>query len=195
MKWIGERISFVDEKQKTTVVIYPENVGWIKALMGAWVAMWYSIGATVIWSVFVLHLTDQERVILYVFLSFWAYYAYRVTRSFLWLLWGKELLKIDEVSLTIKRSIRGYGKATAYFLENIHKMRMYQPKPRSLQSAWEASPWISGGERLEFDYQGKIVRFGRKLNEKDSELLFRFLIKRIETQIRQNAKRVRETAE
>lgn len=184
MKWIGKRISFVDDKQKTTVVIYPEDVSWIRALIGAWVAMWYTIGATVIWATFTLTLTNQEWLILIIFLCFWFYYAIRVTRSFLWLLWGKELIKIDEVSLSYKKSIKSYGKANKYFLENISKIRIFQPKERSLQAAWEASPWVGGGERLEFDYMGKVIRFGRKLEPKDAEQLFKFITKKVDDRVR-----------
>lgn len=184
MKWIGERISFVDDKQKTTVVIYPESTSFVKAVMGAWVAMWLSVGFTVIWYLNVMNTTDQELIILVVFLVFWAYYAFRVGRSYLWLLWGKELIKIDEVSLTYKKSIRKYGRAVPYFLENIRKMRVYQPKERSIQAAWEKSPWVAGGERLEFDYMGKVIRFGRKLKEKDTELLFKLITKRLDERLR-----------
>jgi hypothetical protein len=51
MKWIGKRVSFVDDKQKTTIVIYPESNVLIKGIIGAWVAMWMTIGATIIWVV------------------------------------------------------------------------------------------------------------------------------------------------
>lgn len=184
MKWIGERISFVDDKDKTTIVIYPENITWVKGLIGAWVSMWYVIGATVIWSLFFFQLTQQEQIILIIFLSFWLYYAVRVTRSFFWLLWGKELIKIDEVGLTYKRSIRNYGKAAVFYLENIAKIRVHQPKQKSIQFAWELSPWIKGAERIEFDYLGKEYRFGRKINPKDTELLFKLVTKRIQDRVK-----------
>jgi hypothetical protein len=184
MKWIGERISFVDEKIKTTVVIHPENVGWIKGVMGAWFAMWLCIGAIVVWSYNVFDLTQQEKIIIYVFMVFWAYYAVRVGRSFFWLLWGKELLKIDEVSFGYKKSIRSYGRARTYLLDNISKIRMHKPEEKTIQAVWEASPWVKGGERIEFDYMGKVVRLGRKLNEKDSELLFKLITKRVSDRLR-----------
>lgn len=184
MKWIGERVSFVDDKKKTTFVIYPQQLGWQKSLMGAWFAMWLTIGGIIVWSFTAFKLTQQEQLILVVFLTFWFYYAVRVGRSFFWLLWGKELLKIDETSLTIKNTIRGYGKARSYFLENIQKIRVSQPKEHSMQAVWEASPWVNGGERLEFDYLGKTIRFGKKLAEKDAKLLFTVVTKRIEDQLK-----------
>ena len=184
MKWIGERVSFVDDKNKLTIVIYPENVTWIKGVMGAWVAMWFTIGATVVWSLFTFQLTDQEQIIVYIFLAFWTYYAVKVTRSFFWLLWGRELLKLDETALSYKRSIKKYGKAGIYYYENIAKMEVHQPKERSLQAAWELSPWVKGGERIDFEYFGKPVRFGSKLNAKDTELLFKLITKRIDERLR-----------
>lgn len=184
MKWIGKRTSFIDEKQKVTIVIHPENSTLITGLMGGWVAMWFVIGATVTWSYFTLSLTEQEEIILFVFMFFWLYYAIRVTRSFFWILWGKELIMIDEASFYYKKSIRGYGKSIPYYLDNISNLRVYIPKNRSLQASWEQSPWVKGGERLEFDYMGKVIKFGRKLNESDAELLFKFITKKLTQRIR-----------
>lgn len=183
MKWIGNRISFVDEKKKTTIVISPEDVFWHKALLGAWFCMWLVIGGTMMWSLS-LKLSDQEKIIVFVFLVFWAYYAIRVGRTFFWLLWGKEMIKVDETALTIKNTIKSYGKAVPYYLENIKKIRVNTVEANSIQAVWEKSPWIRGGERIEFDYMGKTIRFGRKVGDKDVKVLFNLLTKRIEEQLK-----------
>ena len=180
MKWIGKRVSFIDDKQKTTIVIYPENITWVNGLMGAWVAMWFAIGAIVVWSFFTFKLNNQELIALLIFMSFWLYYALKVGRSFLWLLWGKELIKIDETALHYKKSIKNYGASTPYYLDNIGKMSITEPKEHSFQAVWEASPWITGSERIEFDYKGKTIRFGKKLISKDSKLLLNLITNRIE---------------
>jgi hypothetical protein len=184
MKWIGKRVSFVDDKQKTTIVIYPESNVLIKGIIGAWVAMWMTIGATIIWSYFSLKLTNQENIIIYIFMTFWVYYAVKVFRSFAWLMWGKELIKIDETALFYKKSVKKYGKSVPYYFENIQKMSLFIPKVKSLQASWEASPWVRGGERIEFEYFGKMVRLARKLNEKDAKLLFSLVTKKIEERLR-----------
>jgi hypothetical protein len=184
MKWIGERVSFVDDKQLTTIVIYPENIAWIKALMGAWFFMWLTIGVTIVWSYFNLKFTEQENIILVVFFGFWFYYFYKVGRSYFWMMWGKELIKINETSFTYKKSIRGYGKAVPYYFENIQKITTDLPEMKSIQAVWESSPWVIGGERLAFEYQGKVIRFGRKLLEKDAKLLFNLVTKRVEERMR-----------
>ncbi|MGC6434225.1 MAG: hypothetical protein ACON4M_08525 [Crocinitomicaceae bacterium] len=184
MKWIGERISFVDDKEVCTIVIYPKRQVIVNGLMGAWLAMWLVIGVVTLWSFSTYKFTDQESIILFVFIVFWAYYAWKVIKSFFWLMWGKELIKINDSSFIYKKSIKNYGKANNYFIENIEKIRVHQPKPNSFQAAWESSPWIQGGERIEFDYQNKLIRVGRKLEEKDTQQLFKFMTKKIEDRLK-----------
>ncbi|MBL1280098.1 MAG: hypothetical protein COA33_007495, partial [Fluviicola sp.] len=61
---------------------------------------------------------------------------------------------------------------------------VHQPKEKSIQAAWEKSPWIIGGDRIEFEYLGKLVKFGKKLNDKDTQLLFALITKRIDQRLR-----------
>lgn len=192
MKWIGKRISYVDNDTKTTIVITPENVGFYKAMIGAWFAMWTVIGITMIWAwnTFEMKPTvrDTLSIMFLIFMLFWAYYLIRVGRMFFWLLYGSENLKLDKIALTIKTSIKGYGKARQFYLENIQKVRINMPKEGSFQATWENSPWIRGGERLEFDYMGKTIRFGRKLNEQEAKQLFQLLTKKVEDHLKKRKK-------
>jgi hypothetical protein len=180
MKWIGERISFVDQPKKLTIVINPEDKFWQKGLMSAWFAMWLTIGLVMLWSINTFKLNQQEQLIVIIFLCFWIYYAYKVGRALLWLLWGKEMIKIDSDGFTYKKSIKGFGKSSIYFLENIEKLEIVFPKENSIQAIWENSPWIQNAERINFQYISKTFRFGKKINEKDANLLFKLLTKKIE---------------
>ena len=170
----------MDHRNKTTIVIDPEKNGWINAIMGAWLSMWYVIGGTVFWALNVMKLKDQEAIILWIFVVFWCYYAFRVTKSFLWIMFGQEFIKIDDRAFHLKKSILSFGKSHPYYFDNIKNFNYELPKNGSLQSIWESSPWINGGERFTFSYFGKIVKFGRKLEEKDCKLLYTLVSKRIQ---------------
>jgi len=146
MKWIGERISFIEQPKKLTVVINPEDKFFQKGLMGAWFAMWLTIGGVMIWSLNTFGLNQQEKLIVVVFLCFWAYYAFKVGKALFWLIWGKELIKIEPDGFIYR----------------------------------ENSPWIQNAERIQFQYISKNIRFARKLNEKDANLLFKLITKKIE---------------
>jgi hypothetical protein len=188
MKWIGKRISFTEDENKSTFVIYPEKKSWALGLIGAWCGMWLTIGIIMLWAMFTFEFTNQENIIAIVFMVFWVYYAQRVGRSFLWLLKGREMMKINEAAFSVKRAIGNYGKAHQYFLENIDKLQVDQPEENSFQTAWEKSPWVVGGERFSFEHKGKMIRFGRKLNEKDAKLLFNILAKRLDLRVKQARK-------
>jgi len=180
VKWIGNRISFDESKARTTIVIEPQRNSIVNALMGAWLAMWYVIGVVILLYSLDHIYTEKEQIILWVFSVFWVYYAFRVTKSYLWLMFGKELIKIDEVGMHYKRSIRKFGKSTLYLFGNIQDLQFEVPEEGSIQRVWESSPWINGGERFTFIYFGKIVKFGRKLEQKDCHLLYSLVSKRIQ---------------
>lgn len=188
MKWIGNRISYVDQEAKTTIIITPEQPGFIKALLGAWFFMWLTIGITITWSFFHFIYTQQQKLILFVFMAFWVYYAIRVGRSFLWSVYGREYIRIDKIGMSLKTSVKKYGKSRQYLLENIKKFGLFVPPTNSFQSAWENSPWIRGGERITFEYMGKNIRFGRKLNEQEAKQLFQLITKRIEDHLKKKKK-------
>lgn len=179
MKWIGDRISFVDHSNKTTIIILPHKKGLTISLMGAWLAMWYTVGITTFWTLLTFTFNQNEKIVLFVFMSFWVYYAVKVTRGFIWMLWGLEKIKIDEIGIHIKRSIRNFGRKNEYYFENIKNIEFEIPKSNSFQAVWEASPWVNGAERFHFDYFGKVIKFGNKLTEKECQLLGQIVEKRI----------------
>ena len=73
-------------------------------------------------------LKEQEVIILWVFVVFWCYYAFRVTKSFLWIMFGQEFIKIDDRAFHLKKSILSYGKSYPYYFDNIKNMTYEIPK-------------------------------------------------------------------
>lgn len=176
MKWIGQRISFITDKEKTTIVISPEKSIWVTAGMGAWLGMWLTVGIIFIMYLFEPSLTRDEKLLLIVITVLWAYFFVTVTKQFLWLLWGKEMLKLNHKGLAYKKDIRGYGKSILYYFDNMGKIEMYVPKGGSFQEAWEKTPWTKGNGIIQFEYFRKYIRFGQKVSPKDAKLLFQLII-------------------
>lgn len=183
MKWIGKRVSFLEQKNITTLVIYPEHTTWKSMLLYAWFSMWTTIGIFVIFEFFKDY-EREEKLILLVFLAFWLYFFVRIGRAVLWQAKGKELMKFNEIAIVYKRSIFGYGRAHEYFYENLRKIKLFEPKSNSFEEFFQNSYFILGGERMVFEYKGKEVKFARKLNERDAKLLFQWLTKEIEKRMR-----------
>jgi hypothetical protein len=183
MHLLSERLSYQDNKETTTLVILPPDLGWKRAVMGAWFSMWLIIGGITTHQWFT-NANDQQRLILVIFMCFWAYFAFRVGRGFFWLLWGKELIRIDDSALWVKKSIRGYGKSTPYFHENIEKIRLALPKEGSMQMVYEATEWVVGSGTVEIEYFGKVIAFGFKLSEKEAKQLYQVVLKRLEEKMK-----------
>jgi hypothetical protein len=171
MKWISERISVKKHSNFTTIVISPTKNFWTTMLLGTWLSMWFMIGVLVISSFYMFDLKNQEQLILCVFLSFWLFYFIRIGRTFLWIHYGQELIKLGEFSVDYKRSIFKYGKAHVIFHENISGFSSHFPKENSFEAVWESSPWISGGERIFLETNLKTYKIGRKLTAQEAHLL------------------------
>ncbi len=183
MKWIGDRISIVEGKETTTIVIYPEKSTWKSILLYAWFSMFTTIGVLIMTRFFEDY-AREVKLVLVVFMAFWSYFFVRVGRAVLWQSKGKELIKFNDQAFIYKKSIFGYGKALEYFYENIRKIRRYEPQPNSFEDYFQNVYFFVGGERLIFEYKGKEIRFARKLDEKDTKLLFQFITKTIESKLR-----------
>lgn len=188
MKWIGERISYVDQSDKTTFVITPPKLGFQRYLMLVWLVLWLAIG---IYVSFELNqdYEQQQKIMLIIFLSFWLYFFVRVGRAMLYVFFGREFIKIDEHSLTIKRATGKYGKSQSFLIENITKLQTVELKENSFQAVYEASPWVAGTNKISFKYFEKTFSFGKKLNDKDAKLLFSVLVNRVEKYIKQKNKK------
>jgi hypothetical protein len=171
MKWISERISVKKHANYTTIVISPTKNFWTTMLLGSWLSMWFVIGVLVISSFYMFDLKNQEKIILWIFLSFWVFYFFRIGRTFLWIHYGQELIKLGEFSVDYKRSIFKYGKAHIIFHENISGFSSHLPKENSFEAVWESSPWISGGERIFLETKLKTYKIGRKLTVQETHSL------------------------
>jgi hypothetical protein len=179
MKWIGERISFVDKKDSISFIIYPPKLGRKKTLIIVWFALWILIGGYVS-TQFFQDYKQEEKLALFIFMVFWFYFALRVFRTILFLFFGKEYIKLDTNSLRIKIATGSYGRSRQYFLENITKLSMNVLKDNSLQKVYDDSPWVRGTNRIQFEFFQKNYSFGRKLEEKDAKMMFQILTKRME---------------
>lgn len=188
MKWIGERISFKDHKDSISFVIYPPQVGFKKNLVLIWFVLWLLIGGYVT-AQFFYEYSDQEKIALFIFMSFWLYFAVRVFKTLLYLFKGREFVKLDDTALRIKKATGQYGKARQYFLENLTKLKVVEMKSTSFQKIFEDSVWVKGTDRIQFEYMGKNFSFGRKLDEKDAKMVFQILTKRINKHLRKKDKK------
>lgn len=175
MKQIGNKITFVNDKDKLTVVISSKVEKWKEISLLIWVFLWTICGAIFIYF-FTKAEVQKEQLFYVIVLSFWLYFEFRIGKALLWRLFGKELLKIDSDKFYFKKSILGYGKSSSFFIENIKEpFEVVDYKRNNLVENLEDSFWTIGGGRLKLPYNSKVLDFGFQISENDAKLLCRLL--------------------
>ncbi|MBL7918186.1 MAG: hypothetical protein JNM96_07295, partial [Bacteroidia bacterium] len=91
MKVIGKRISILNKDNLLSIVILPENDKKKLFLMFLWLLAWSVCGIIVLANYFKLT-TQDAKLFTIIYLSFWAYFEYKIVRAFIWRRSGKEKL-------------------------------------------------------------------------------------------------------
>jgi len=192
-KWIGNRINYVDSPKECTIIISPKRSRWKESILFAWLLGYTFVGLYMIYLLFFgmetinnsqiegdpLENLRNQQIYLAVFIAFWAYFEFKVVKGFLWLVGGKEFIRITKDEFTIKNGYFMYGKAKRYFTENMKRIDLVEHKTFSFGFDYENAFWRQGTDNIIFDYQGKSVGFGKKLEEKEANLLMRLTKDRI----------------
>lgn len=191
--WIGDRISTEDHADATTVIIYPKLHKVKLWLLTIWVIGFTFVGIFMIYlllgGVYSLEVIaddvddkrDQQLIYLIVFLGFWFYFEYKTAKAVLWYWFGREFIRLDPDALSHKRAIFGYGRSVRYFYENIKSLEPFENDSTSFGQFFENAYWSLGTDSIVFKYFGKDKSFGRRIDEKSTKLLLRFMDDRIKT--------------
>lgn len=163
MEFISDKVSIDDTDERCSVVIEQRVHGWKRTLFITWFVFWSLCGVYFIMAL-ALEPARETKLIVALFLVFWAYYAWKIGNALMWRLRGVEQWRIADGVLTVKDSINGYGKAKEYFVENITGFEVMDVDERSWKWQMSNSPWQIGGERVSFTYQGKTVALGKGLS-------------------------------
>lgn len=174
IEYISTRISYRKHDDVTTLIISPRLQGIQEALLTAWLFCWTACGIIFIWQMFGEYAREQ-KLYLFIFISFWGYYEYRVGYTWLWKKYGMELIKFDTEAMHYKRSLKKYGKVYKFYYENINSIKPAEIKPNSFGTVLENSFWVIGGEKISFQYLNNEVKIGIQLNEQELTDTIKFI--------------------
>ena len=176
-KYISDRISFFDHGSNTTIVVSTAIDRWKESLLLFWILCWSASGCYLLYELLAVNNEQEMQIGLFIFISFWFYFEYRIVRVFLWRKWGMELISVDEAELSYKRSIGKYGKSSRYYFDQMEPFEVRKPSAKSLSVNIEDSFWFLGGERVQFSYKNKVISFGRQLSFEDANKLVKLIRK------------------
>lgn len=164
---IGSRSSLSIKEQVFSLVIIPTDKKRKTGLLFLWLFAWTISGVIVLSSY--PQIRDQNaRLMLVVWLAFWAYFEFKIIRVFMWKRFGKEKLWIKNGMLHYQQDINGRGKVKQYDINLISELKMIPVEKTNFADSFNQSFWVKGGERIEFTCQGKIIRMGMQLPDEDA---------------------------
>lgn len=173
-KWIGERISYAWHPDALTVIIDQSIPPSQMRLLTFWLLAWYAVGTAFVYSARVAS-TEDERMFIMISLAFWLYFAFRVTKVWVWRRVGREMLRVTADGVSVKDAFGNFGRARFYLMGNIKKLEVVRRDPTKFLHSLDMSFWTIGGNMLSFKYLRTSVSFGKQLSEQDALKLARVL--------------------
>ena len=156
------------------ITIYPQLELWQKWILRAWLIIWTIVGMLAIMSMLKQGVGEQLIYTL-VFTAFWLYFIYYAGRSIVWHQSGREYLRITNETLDYKRSWGVYGRAQSFDLNTIKNLGLVNLEGKSFAKSYQNAFWTVGGEQIGFEYLGRKVVLGLRLNEKDAKTIVKMI--------------------
>ena len=173
MKLIGDRVSYKIHEDYSTIVISTNIDKWKETLLLTWLVGWTICGSVFFYFLFAGDFVKEEKLMLLVMCVFWLFFQIRIGKVYLWRKSGMEFIKIDKDIMTIKRSIRGFGKAIPYQLGRIKNVQGLELNPKGFSKSMNDSFWVIGQGTVRFFYNEKEDPIWAQLGTKDAEKLAR----------------------
>jgi len=170
MKVIGERVSILEKDNLFSLVILPFKDPKKLLFMFLWLMAWTVCGIIVFVNYFQVQDKNAKLFIL-VYLAFWVYYEYKITRAFIWRRSGKEKLWIADGTVHYQQEISKRGKIQKFDFSLIQDLVLIEQEELSFAEVINNSFWIKGGERIAFSCQHKTIRFGMQLTDKEAKAI------------------------
>lgn len=167
MKIISPRISILKKENLLSIVILPTSDKRKLGLLFLWLFAWSVCGIIVLVNYFTLK-DSNAKLFTIIYLSFWLYFEFSISRAFIWKKFGREKLWIQNGSIHYQREINNKGKIFECPLDLVSKLQFLEINNTSFVDSINQSFWVKGGERLMFQAQAKTIRLGMQLNDEET---------------------------
>lgn len=173
---IGDRIQFQQDDDTLRVTIGQGIAPTQMALLTAWLLAWLSLEAMVLF--FWTQEPNQGNawVGYAVYSAFWAFFAFRMGKVWLWRRMGREVIVVDRKGLSIAMAFGERGLPD-FFAHGVYSAPKTIPdNPQQILRTFEQAFWSMGGETLQFSSGKRTMVFGKQLSDRDADTLLKLLM-------------------
>lgn len=164
---IGKRSSIFIKDNVFSLVILPTAEKKKTNLLFLWLFAWSVSGIIILVNYFKLT-NDNAKLMIIIWLGFWAYFEFKIIRVYMWKRFGQEKLWIKNGILHYQQNINGRGKIKEFDLNLISDWDVIKVEQANIADYFSQTFWVKGGERIEFICQGKLIKFGMQLPDEEA---------------------------
>ena len=164
---IGKRSSIFIKDNVFSLVILPTAEKKKTNLLFLWLFAWSVSGIIILVNYFKLN-NDNAKLMIIIWLGFWAYFEFKIIRVYMWKRFGQEKLWIKNGVLHYQQNINGRGKIKEFDLNLISDWDVIKVEQANIADYFSQTFWVKGGERIEFICQGKLIKFGMQLPDEEA---------------------------
>ena len=175
---ISKRSSVLIKDGVFSLVILPTDDKKKTNLLFLWLLAWTISGVIVIGNYFTIT-QDKAKLLLIIWIAFWAYFEFKIVRVFMCKRFGKEKLWIKNGLLLYKEDINGRGKTKEFDLNLISNLELITLTNGSIADTFSQTFWVKGGERIQFTCQSKVIKFGMQLADDEAKKIISALNKQL----------------
>ena len=177
---IGQRISFAwhdrgteDERLVAEIgqAIAPAKL----ALLSTWLLMWCALEATVLYFWINDPMEGNAWLGYAIYSAFWAFFAFRLGKTWLWRKMGREIITVDRRGVSIAMAFGRRGLPDFFAHGTYGPLNRIEEQPTQILRSFEHAFWSMGGETLQFKGGRRVMVFGKQLADKDADGLARLL--------------------
>lgn len=185
VSYLSDRIAYKKTDEDLTVYIRAASRSDEKKLrmLKAWVIAWSICGLLIFVQLFLPFYTADEKLYFLIYLSFWAYFEYRVAAAYYFRRYGTETIYLNNDKFMIRRDVHNRKGKPQHFKAVVkNPFTIPADQPTGWAKHFYNSFWVTTGNSIAFGNKPKEYRFGVQLSEKESKSLVRLLNASIHTE-------------
>ena len=172
---IGDRITFEHSEDALRVDIRQQIPPAQMSLLSIWLVAWCALEAAVVY--FWTQEPNEGNAWLgyAIYSAFWAFFAFRIGKVWLWRMRGREVLVIDRKGLSIAMAFGERGLPD-FFAHGAYSLpKRIEDNPQQILRTFEKAFWSMGGETLQFSSGKRTMVLGKQLRDRDADTLLKMV--------------------
>ena len=163
---ISAEITIKQSELIWSLVIRPAISVWQRRLLLLWIICWTACGIWIM-SHYRWAQSENEKLFLIVYLSFWLYFEWSITRVYLWKRFGNERLWIKNGRLFYSQKLLKPGRISSWPLNTLGECEAIEYKNHGFNESISQSFWMMGHPRIQISVPGRTLRLGYQLKPND----------------------------